>query len=469
MASWPMRIVVLGVVIAAAWGRAPRVVRGAEDGVTPASHAAAADAPSDAAGGDGALDRRAFDRETFNRVAMVRELMKRRGGEPAAAAQLVQLVRTFEPADAFAAYEDLAVAHERAGQLNLAAEARLMAVQAYPQERAARSALLWLTRLYASCEVAHRYRPVGQELNPDDDRGAALYAYQLAGSVPSGGGAASDNNPRRGDPALVFARAVAARRAGVPKAAGTLLATLKHAKEGNPWGDCARVEAWLEAGAVGEVPKGVIPCVRATEAPRLDGMLDEACWAPVATSESAESLEGEAERAKPPVAADLRRAAEERPTADVRWASDGEYLYIAVRCAKAAGVAYPRDERGRTRDAELEAFDRVRLLIDIDRDYATCFELTIDSRGWTRDACWGDATWNPEWFVAAGETDGEWTAEAAIGLDQLAAKGQASGAVWAVAVERALPVSKDAQRANPRAANQRPTPGPEAFDVLIFK
>jgi hypothetical protein len=451
MASSTMRIVTLGVVFAGACGLGTPTLRGQDpgggvDGVVEASHVAPR---SD----DGARADHAFDR-----VTMVRELMKRRGGEPAAAAQLVQLVREFSPADAFAAFEDLAVAHERAGQLNLAAEARLMGVQAYPQEPAARAALLWLTRLYASCEVAHRYRPAGQETNAEADRGAALYAYQLAGSVPNEGGL-SVSRKRGDEPALVFARAVAARRAGVPKAAGTLLATLKHAKAGEPWGDCARVEAWLEGGQSGEAPKSVVRCVRTVEAPRLDGVLDEACWAPVATVEVEEGVS-----AKPSAAADLRQA-----EPDVRWAWDGEYLYVAVRCPKAAGVTYPRDERGRTRDAALEAFDRVRLLVDVDRDYATGFELTVDSRGWTREACWGDIAWNPEWFVAAGEADGAWTAEAAIGLEQLGTKGMASGAAWAVGVERTLPESGEGERARPPAVSQTDTPGPKAFRVLIFE
>jgi hypothetical protein len=453
-----MRIMVLGVVIGTAWGLAPSVIRGDEvaDDVTTAAHVA----PADVAASD-----------AFDRVTMVSELMKRRGGEPAAAAQLVQLVRQFSPADAFAAFEDLAVAHERAGQLNLAAEARLMAVQAYPDEPATRDALLWLTRLYASCEVAHRYRPAEQDVNVDADRGAALYAYQLAGSVPSGG--AIGSGIKRGDePALTFARAVAARRAGVPKAAGTLLATLKHAKAGDPWGDCARVEAWLEAGQSGDAPKAVTRCVSTLEPPRLDGVLDEACWAdsvtaPLPVSERLahvdESLRdsgsgseiAEGERAKPSAAAD-------RQAADVRWATDGEYLYIAVRCPKAPGVAYPRDDRGRTRDAALEEFDRVRLLIDIDRDYATCFELTIDSRGWMREACWGDVAWNPEWFVAAGQTAEEWTAEAAIGLEQLGAKGASTGTAWAIAVERELPAPPAAKSPAPVSIDV------EAFDLVIF-
>ena len=132
-------------------------------------------------------------------------------------------------------------------------------------------------------------------------------------------------------------------------------------------------------------------------------------------------------------------------------------------------MAYPRDDRGRSRDAALEAFDRVRLLVDVDRDYATCFELTIDSRGWTRDACWGDVGWNPEWFVAAGESDGQWVAEAAIGLEQLGAKGLATGAVWAVGVERAFPDDSHGKRAKPQAANRASATGPEKFGVLVFE
>lgn len=456
MASKAVRILALGVVIGGATGFPASPICGADEGVAPANHLAPAATTGDATAGA------ARDNATFDRVAMVRELMKRRGGEPAAAAQLVQLVREFQPADACAAFDDLAVAHERAGQINLAAEARLMAVQAYPQEPGARAALLWLTRLYASCEVAHRCRPAGQETNVEADRGAALYAYQLAGSVPSTRGGATGS--QRGDePALAFTRAVAARRAGVAKAAGTLLATLKHAKQGNPWGDCARAEGWLEAGGAGEAPKRIVRCTRAADAPQLDGVLDEVCWASSATAKTADAATGELERAK------QQAADAARPETDVRWVTDGEYLYIAIRCDKAAGVAYRDDRQPRTRDAALAAFDRVRLLIDLDRDYATCFELTVDNRGWTHDACWGDATWNPEWFVAAGEAEGAWVAEVAIGLDQLGAQNPTSGAAWAVAIGRALPASGDASRANSRAANQPSTPGPESFDVLLFE
>jgi len=38
----------------------------------------------------------------------------------------------------------------------------------------------------------------------------------------------------------------------------------------------------------------------------------------------------------------------------------------------------------------LEPFDRVSILLDLDRDYATYFQLQVDQRGAVRDDCWGD-------------------------------------------------------------------------------
>ena len=48
----------------------------------------------------------------------------------------------------------------------------------------------------------------------------------------------------------------------------------------------------------------------------------------------------------------------------------------------------------------LAPFDRVCLLLDVDRDYSTYYHLQIDQRGCTREDCWGDVTWNPKWYVA---------------------------------------------------------------------
>ena len=65
--------------------------------------------------------------------------------------------------------------------------------------------------------------------------------------------------------------------------------------------------------------------------------------------------------------------------------------------------------------------DRVELLLDVDRDYATYYMLVVDHRGWTAETCWHDPTWNPGWFVATGGDEKSWTAEAAIPLAELSA------------------------------------------------
>ena len=74
--------------------------------------------------------------------------------------------------------------------------------------------------------------------------------------------------------------------------------------------------------------------------------------------------------------------------------------------------------KNRTRDADLDAFDRVSILLDLDRDYATYFHLQIDQRGCVREDCWGDVSWNPKWFVAVKSTPSAWYIEAALPLQR---------------------------------------------------
>src|SRR5262245_39994651 len=64
----------------------------------------------------------AAQRGAFDQAKLVRELMRRRGGDGAAAAQLVQMSREFDPDIAAESFEVLADAHLAAGQLNLAAD-----------------------------------------------------------------------------------------------------------------------------------------------------------------------------------------------------------------------------------------------------------------------------------------------------------------------------------------------------------
>ncbi len=181
-------------------------------------------------------------RTSDEKASLIGELMRRRGGDPAAAAQLIQLTRECTPATAAELFDELAMAHQRAGNLNLAAETRQLLIERFPDEPAAAQATLWLVRLYASSEVARAHRraepapklgfgvlvPHDGPSSPDGATGksegivqasavsqslrnSAAYALFLANKATSGRPAQEQ------EPALVFQCAVAARLAGDAK------------------------------------------------------------------------------------------------------------------------------------------------------------------------------------------------------------------------------------------------------------
>jgi len=409
------------------------------------------------------------------KIALIRELMRRRGGDPAAAAQLIQLARDYSPATTAELFYELATAHERAGNIDLAAETRQLLSERFPEEPAGAAAALWLVRLYASSEVAWAHRRVDAGLSvgsgtlvpkgampSEEDAGAdggvvpasatvaadapsdgAAYALYVANRAAGGRGAAEL------DPALVYQRSVAARLAGESKLARGMLTSLKHGRAGDPWCDAARVEATLQEAPREEPRKPWAPCVAATAPPHLDGKLGDPCWQAAAVG-----LGDPAAKTAPLTG-----------PAEVRWAYDDEYLYVGVMCAKARHVDYSRDDAPRTADGADDQRDRVRLVLDVDRDYATWYELTIDSRGWPASRCWGDATWNPEWFLAAGDDAVSWTAEAAIPWSELAARAPQAGDVWACHLERRVPGV--GTQAWPEALLREPTPA--QFGLLRFE
>ena len=182
--------------------------------------------------------------------------------------------------------------------------------------------------------------------------------------------------------------------------------------------------------------------------PRLDGRLDDAVW----------------QRAKP-VALHSSLHDDSQWPATVMLAHDAEFLYIAIRCRQAPGRTMRRATARASRDADLSAHDRVDVFIDLDRDFATYYRLTIDHRGWTHDSCCGDSTWDPTWYVAARSEAREWTAEAAIPLGQLTSRRPAAETVWAIGVQRTVPGVGFQSWTTPAAA----TVVPEGFGYLIFK
>ncbi len=187
-------------------------------------------------------------------------------------------------------------------------------------------------------------------------------------------------------------------------------------------GGLARGETWISAGAAGEPPKAAAAVRKTAAKPRLDGDLADDVWQQAEHLELASPLSDDAQW-----------------PATVMLAYDDEFLYVAIDCRCAPQANYPNETRSRQRDADLAAHDRVELRLDIDRDWTTFYRLVVDHRGWTAEDCWGDASWNPRWFVAAARGEENWTIEAAIPLSQLTADTIEPNTVWALGLQRIVP------------------------------
>jgi len=180
----------------------------------------------------------------------------------------------------------------------------------------------------------------------------------------------------------------------------------------------------------------------------LDGRLDDPCWLAAAKVELHSSQRDDAEWG-----------------AIAMLAYDDEFLYIGISCTRAEGFKYATSDEPRPRDADLADQDRVELLIDVDRDFATYYQLVVDCRGWTAESCWRDKSWNPNWFVASAEIDGAWTAEAAIALSELTDQQTLAKKTWALGIQRIIPGVGFQSWTTPAAS----TIAPEGFGYVIFR
>jgi photosystem II stability/assembly factor-like uncharacterized protein/tetratricopeptide (TPR) repeat protein len=357
-------------------------------------------------------------------------------------AQSDELTRGLDPAGAASILYRLADRYAAAGRGDLAAEAFELLADHYPDDPLCRPALVWLLQYYASGEEAQRARAAG----------AAAPAWGSAGSrldraVAVAARIARSHPDLFADPAVRFPAAAAYRQQGQPQQAQRLYAMLGRGGGSDAWSACARGELWL-LQPKGAAPKPTLLCVAAPAKPRLDGRLDDAVW----------------RRAKP-VALRSSLHDDAQWPATVMLAHDDEFLYIAVQCRQAPGARYEDAGGRRLRDADLSAHDRVDVLIDLDRDFATYYRLTIDHRGWTADSCWGDSTWDPTWYVAARTEGGRWTAEAAVPLGQLTARRVTAQTVWAVGLQRTVPGVGFQSWTTPA----RTTVAPEGFGYLTFE
>ena len=214
----------------------------------------------------------------------------------------------------------------------------------------------------------------------------------------------------------------------------------------DPWRENAAAELWL-AERSGPPPKPVANCRLTESRPYLDGNLDDDCWRD-ATPIVLKSADGS-----------VRSGYETRAFLTY----DAEYLYVGINCAlPAERFVAPVDRR--TRDADLRPFDRVSLMIDLDRDYQTYFHWQIDQRGAVAEDCWGDRNWNPRWLVAHRSAPDGWSAELAIPWQEITGDAVSLGKAWCVNLVRITPGAGLLAFSHPADVQPRP----EGMGLMIF-
>lgn len=375
--------------------------------------------------------------------------------------------------------------YHQAGQSELAADAFERLLTRSPEHPLADRAAVWLVQYFASEEVAWRHRKASNydvrlttlaaeptTSDADQPAGRVKLAADAVGQKPQGqaigfgGSAAPELAPSQrasraiewakrlekadslvySSPAVRFPLLAALGKPGQARSGDNLLSSVLGSRD-PAWMACAQAEQWI-ASKQGIPPKKVISCSPAAVRPQLDGRLDDALW-----------------RGAKPVALTNPAGNDAEWPAVAALAYDAEFFYVALSCRKIAGVSYPADASTRTYDSPLEKQDHVRILLDLDRDYASYYSLGVDQHGFTADDCFGDATWNPTWYVAAGGDSEWWTAEIAIPWSELRMTPPRARDIWAIGLQRSAPGGRFQAASQPAAATIRP----EGFALLAFE
>lgn len=387
--------------------------------------------------------------------------------------QLLPLLQNLSDDDAARAAFQVAWAYVRMGEWDLARETFLVMVDRAPLHPLSAEAYRWLVQHNVSSEVRRRYELkqfalVNPDLGAQPGFGKKREIQQTAAIEPLDEllpPLSSNDTTRqwaRGadsftkrlalfgslamtDPRLQFSVQASRRALGEPGLSRAWHEKFAAHVARGPWAEASVGELWL-TGA-GPRPKQVAGCRLTERRPVLDGKLDDACWT-----------------AQPPMTlADASGSSQAENLTETWLAYDNEFLYIAVRCKHPVGRTVP-PVKIRQRDANLDAHDRISLLLDLDRDYATYFRLEVDQRGCVREDCWGDPTWNPKWFVASQSTADGWTIEAAIPLGELTSTPVTLDTRWACNIVRILPGRGVQSLSQPADVEPRP----EGLSILHF-
>jgi tetratricopeptide (TPR) repeat protein len=427
------------------------------------------------------LGRRVQQRRNMERL-ISQDINDRQQGA-ALVGQLNDLTRDFPSRSVASVLYQLAMRYQRSGETELAAHALHRLVNSCPDQDLTDEALVWLVRYYASSEVAWRLRgqtrlqtqvvqtgaqqPVtARPGDPHAAQPALLRAVASDTVTVSGTAAPQWNATDRGDEALqlatfaaqtrptLFARpdvrfpmAVAQKRLGLAREAESYFQQLVAAAAEPGWSAAAQAELWLPHGR-GTPPKSIASSFRTSDRPRLDADLQDPVW----------------QRARPLELRSVQRDDTAWP-ATAMLAFDNQFLYLALVCRRATLDSYPSASASRQRDQDLVDRDRVEIFLDMDRDYASYYRLTIDHRGWANDACCQDTHWNPRWFIAAADDGSSWTIEAAIPWSELGPAPPQHNDVWALGLQRVAPRTGFQSWTTPAAVE----PQPQGFGLLIFQ
>jgi hypothetical protein len=397
--------------------------------------------------------------------AIIERAQRDPGGGGGLLAEANAMVGGMEPRGAAAIFYQLGQRSYQSGQWAQAAETFELLAERYPEDPLARPAQIWLVQYYTSGEAALRERNLRTSGAAiwEPSAGDHFVARPAAKVSVRSSTRSGDEFARRAaaitarlqqthpellsEPAVAFALAAADRKGSQPRQAERYYLGRSREMSHDAWWSCAQGELWL-AGQKGPPPKPVFRCPTVATRPHLDGRLDDAMWRKAARVELVSPLRDDANW-----------------PATVLLAHDERFLYLGIRARQAPGAMYEPAAGTRPRDADLSAHDRIELLLDLDRGFATYFRLAVDHRGWTADDCWGDPTWNPTWFVASAVAEGEWTIEAAIPLDQLTGEPPAAGTAWAMGIQRIVPGVGFQSWNAPAAIDVVP----EGFGYLIFE
>jgi photosystem II stability/assembly factor-like uncharacterized protein len=442
-------------------------------------------------------------RQIATRHKHLQALLKRTEGNAAWAAQVASMIDGLPAHIGAQLLSQLANGYRSKGQLDLAADTYFLLARRFPDHALADQSLVWLVQFYASGETAQRLKvgtskqlnvtarplrstvgelvvgePIGEPAVAGGSAVSQASAIEpLSAATPAVGLSPDDRLHRArqladylktarpalyAEPTVRFAEVAAERKLGFANPAKRYFLSLRELPEADPWRECAATEEWLAAPADQPPPKTLATCRQAADHPHLDGFLDEPFW------KNADKLRLRNDVFSPPRFEEGKGEGphEKRDRAEVCFSYDKEFLYLAIRCPRTPvpQPPAPNSPSPRPRDAGLSQHDRVALRFDVDRDFSTAFELTVDERGWTHDACWGDPTWDPDWFVAAASDESSWTVEAAIPISALTSEPPTSRAVWAVAARRTIPrVGYESWTGNPAAPDT-----PAQYGLLIF-